>query len=371
MAKDKEKKEKIEYVKSSVIASINADFILILGERSNGKSFACKELAIKDFLKTGNQFAYLRRYDEDTKDYLIAEYFDDVIHNKNGHDYIFEWTNGEYSTITCYRKSIYLANTDDEGRIVRGAKIGRMFGLSNTEHYKSLSFPNIDKIIFEEFITDGYYLPSEPKKLFNIASTIFRHNKGKVYCIGNKVSRLAPYFGEWNLHNVPRQKINTIEIYKVKNEDDEDGEEIKIAVYMTHTMKINKMFFGNSAKAMTKGEWETDVQPHLQGHRDDYDLIYSLVFKYDRTMFLCEFLQSRHNPNNFTWYVTPKTTPIQDNTRVCANSYNVSYLCTIGFVPLTKNERVAFDFMRQGKICFCDNLTGTEFKQCYNRIDAL
>ena len=359
------KEKKTDYVKYEVIKKINASIVIILGERSNGKSFAIKELAIKDAWENGNEFAYLRRYDEDVKDYLIGEYFDDVIHNKNGHEYVKEWTNGKYDTITCFRKSIYFANVDEEGKIIRGQKIGRMFGLSNTEHYKSLSFPNINKILYEEFVTDGYYLGgNEPKKLFNLMSTIFRHNEGKVYCIGNKISRINPYFGEWGLNNIPRQKPNTIDIYKVKD----DETEIKIAVYMTHTMKINKLYFGNSAKAITKGEWETDEQPHLHGHRDDYECIYTLVFKYDKTMFLCEFLQSNKNSSDFTWYITPKTSPIQNNTRVVANSYNINSMCTIGFVPLTPKEGLIFDFIRNGKICFMDNLTGTEFKQCYNMV---
>ena len=81
-----------------------------------------------------------------------------------------------------------------------------------------------------------------------------------------------------------------------------------------------------------------------------------------------EFLQHKQNTNDFTWYVTPKTTPIQNNTRVVANSYNINNMCTIGFVPLSTNEQIIFSLLKQGKVCFCDNLTGTEFKQCYNMI---
>ena len=117
-----------------------------------------------------------------------------------------------------------------------------MFGLSASEHYKSLAFPEIKSIVYEEFITNSYYLPDEPKLMLNFMSTVFRHEKGHVYCIGNKVSRINPYFGEWELTHIPKQKINTIDTYRVK---DEDGNETRIAVYMTHTMKVNSgMFFG-------------------------------------------------------------------------------------------------------------------------------
>lgn len=363
------KKEKTDYVKASTLEKIAQDnqLVLIIGERSNGKSFACKELLIKKAYKNNEQFGYLRRYNEDTKDYLVTEYFSDVIKNKNGHEYIKEWTNGEYSTITAYRKSIYFANYDaDLDKVIRGKKIGRMFGLSASEHYKSLAFPEIKRIVYEEFITNSYYLPNEPKLMLNFISTVFRHEKGTVFCIGNKVSRINPYFGEWELTNIPKQKINTVDIYRVH---DEDENETKIAVYMTHTMKINSgMFFGNASKAITGGEWDTNEQPHLHGHRDDYNTVYTMVFKYDKTTFLCEFLQHRKNTDWFTWYITPKTTPIQDNTRIVANTYHINNLATVGFVPLTKNEHTIFDMLKQGKVCFCDNLTGTEFKQCYNML---
>ena len=357
------------FVKSSFIKKIPADIILLLGERANGKSFAVKETVIKDAYKNDIQFAYIRRYAEDIKDYLVTEYFDDIIFNANGHQYIKEWTGGEYTTITAYQKNIYFANYDEEkGRIIKGKKIGRMFGLSASEHYKSLSFPNIKNLVYEEFITDGYYLSGnggEPKKLLNLMSTILRNEKGKLYCIGNKVSRICPYFGEWGLVNISKQKIGTVDIYSLK----EENTTTRIGVYMTHSMNFNSgMFFGNANKAINKGEWETDEQPHIKGHRDDYKSIYTLVMKYDKSTFLCEFLQSNINPELFTWYVTPKTTPIQDNTRIVANSYNISNLCTIGFIPLTPAENTIFSMLKQGKVCFSDNLTGTEFKQCYKML---
>lgn len=359
----KKDKDSIDFVKSSFIKKIDCDILLILGERSNGKSFAVKETIIKDAYKNDIQFAYIRRYSEDIKDYLMTEYFDDCILNKNGHQYIKEWTNGEYTTITAYQKNVYFANYDEEsGKVIKGKKIGRMFGLASSEHYKSLSFPSIKNLVYEEFITDGYYLPNEPKKLLNLMSTILRHDKGKLYCVGNKISRMCPFFGEWQLVKIPKQKSGTVDIYRVNDEDSTT----RIGVYMTHSMKINSgMFFGNANKAISKGEWETDEQPHIKGHRDDYKCIYTVVMKYDKNMFLCEFLQNIINPDLFTWYITPKTTPIQDNTRVVSNNYNISNLCTIGFVALNKNENIIFNMLKQGKVCYSDNLTGTEFKQCY------
>ena len=365
MKEKKKKDDRIVYVKASTLDKIQADVVLVLGERTNGKSFATKEMLIKHAYKDDEEFGYIRRWEDDVKDYLISEYFTDVIANKDGTNYVKKWTNGEYDTIVAYRKSIYFGKYNEEtDKVERKKKIGRMFALSGNEHYKSLSFPNIKYLFYEEWITNKSFLPNEPKELLNLVSTVFRLRvDGRLFCIGNKLSRYNPYFGEWGLVPVMRQKMNTVDIYTVK---DEDGNETKIASYMTHTNKFGGgISFGNASKAIRGGEWETDIQPHLHGNRDDYETIYTMVFKYDYMLFLCEFLMDKDG--NFTWFVSPKTTPIQPHTRIVANSYHISKLCTVGFVPLTRQEGIIFDMIKQGKICFADNLTGTEFKQCYRQ----
>ena len=55
----------------------NAVFNMIIGPRGYGKSFWAKEWAIKDFIKRGNQFMYVRRYNSDLKE--IFKFFDDII----------------------------------------------------------------------------------------------------------------------------------------------------------------------------------------------------------------------------------------------------------------------------------------------------
>lgn len=362
------KKDKIKFVSYKTLKHILAQYVIILGQRSNGKSYAVKELCLREAYEDGKEFAYLRRYDSDVKDYLIQEYYEDfIVKDENGNNKIMEITNGEYDNISAYRRAIYLGVTDPEtGKVERKKRVGRMFDLSGYEHHKSLQFPTICNMIYEEFITDMSYLPKEPKLLFNLASTIFRLREGcKVFCIGNTISRICPYFGEWGLLNIPKQKIGTIDLYTIKTGESETH----VAVYLTDSLNINSgMFFGNSAKSIVNGFWETDEQPHLVGERDDYTDIYKLVFLYDQTTFLCEFLQSKIDPNSFTWFVSPKTTPIQKNTRVCSNLYSLHYLHTMGFKPLNDKENVIFNMLKSGKICYSDNLTGTEFLQCYNML---
>ena len=68
-----------KYVARDTLHKIDARYIILLGGRNNGKSFATKEDVIKNFLEKGEEFAYVRRYKEDCKQYMVQEYFADII----------------------------------------------------------------------------------------------------------------------------------------------------------------------------------------------------------------------------------------------------------------------------------------------------
>lgn len=361
------KSKKLPYVKRDFISKIDAEYIVILGQRANGKSFAVKEDVIKRALENGEEFAYIRRYKEDCKQYMVTEYFSDIICDKNGVNHILEWSDGKYNDIVCREQSIYFAFTDEDGKTTRGQKLGRMFGLSWATHYKSLSFPNMTTAVYEEFVTDGEFLSDEVRRFMNIISTIFRERKARVYLVGNTISRINPFFNEWELVNVPKQKTNSVEIYRHKYRDENDEErETRIAVYLTHSTFINSgMFFGNIGKSIVSTMWETDEHPHLKGRREEYETLYTMVFIYDKTLFLMELLK---NSKNYVWFVSPKNTPPQKNTRIISNKYIQSDLYTNDFTPIVEGERLPFRWIKERKICFSDNLTGTEFFQCYNML---
>ena len=66
----KQKKEKVKTPKFYTlnrILSKNADYNVIFGERSNGKTYATLLYGIKEYLLTGKQMAYIRRWREDLR----------------------------------------------------------------------------------------------------------------------------------------------------------------------------------------------------------------------------------------------------------------------------------------------------------------
>ena len=52
---------------------------MIIGERSNGKTYACLKYAIEQYLKTGKQTAILRRWKEDLKGRRAQVLFDSLV----------------------------------------------------------------------------------------------------------------------------------------------------------------------------------------------------------------------------------------------------------------------------------------------------
>ena len=361
-----------KYVARETLHKIDARYIILLGGRNNGKSFATKEDVIKNFLEKGEEFAYVRRYKEDCKQYMVQEYFADIICNEDGTRHLEEWTKGKYNTIVTYEQGIFFGKMDpDTGKVTKGERFGRMFGLSWASHYKSLSFPKITTIVYEEFITDEGYLQNEPKRFMNLCSTILRSRKGRVYLVGNTLSRINPFFKEWSLKGAPKQLPNSIDYYIYRYKDEKGKEEIaRIAVYMTHSRNENSgMFFGNAAKAITSTVWEAEEQPQLDIQKRQCNVLYTVVMIYDDNKFLMEFLELPDG--NVCWYVSPKTTEVQKGTRVVANKLILDELATQSFTALTEKEHLLFNYLKDERIVYSDNLCGTEFKQCYSMIKKI
>lgn len=344
----------LKYLSIKKVKNIKADYVVLMGERANGKSYAAKSIAIESAIKNDTMFIYLRRYELDTKDSLCVSYFADLP--------VDNMTDGEYTCIDVFRKGIYLANVDpDTGKITRGKKIGFCHCLSGAEHYKSLQFPAVNYILYEEFISaNGQYLFNEPAALQQYTSTIFRHRKGKVFLIGNTISRICPYFNEFGFDKgLMKQKQGTIEHYTMHNDN---GDDTDIAVYLCESLNYNSgMFFGKSADMITKGGYETTPQPRLPDDVRKYICLYQFVLQYNNLCFQLKLLAHKEESDNITWYCVPKTSPIQKNTRVVSNQFSTKPLYSRYLHGLTTRENELFRMIDDGKICFSDDLCGTEF----------
>lgn len=341
----------------------DADYVLLAGARNNGKSYAVKSRCIQDAynnIKDGfckRQMGYIRRFSLDCKDSKCEPYFADMP--------VQALTNNEYTHISVFRKDIYFSKYEDE-KIVRKVKIGHCFSVAGAEHEKSLMYPDIANLIYEEVVSESSnYLYREPWSLMNLISTIIRsRSDAKVYLIGNLLSRDCIYDDEWNL-NIDSLDFGESNVIKFNNEDES---ETVLVVYKTRPIDYagSKMFFGHARKNIVKGEYITDIYPIINKNIRHYKVIYKMVMEYNKLKYLMYFFYNKEYKTHM-WYIEPLTTDIKPDARLITNQQKTGKKITNKFTPLSEGERKIFSYLYdKTKVCFSDNLTGTEF---YNFID--
>lgn len=336
------------------------NWMILYGMRSNGKSYAVKKHIIEDALK-GKNFVYLRRWSEDIKTASVEAYFDDMPFN--------EITGGKYAGIKAFQGYLYfyIIGEDDKPARVSPA-IGRYCALNMYERYKSQVFKDVENVVYEEFLTDKFYLGSnetpEPKLLMQFISTVARDRNIKVFMVGNTISRVCPYFSYWGLKGIMQQKPGTIDIYHLRGENGV----VDIAVENCEVVATqSKMFFGLASKQITSGEWDVDEVPKLLKPYQFYTALYELTIIADEFKYIMQLLTDDDNGGLFV-YVYPNTTN-RKTARILTPEFNTDPYITNGFRHDIKAEVAMCNAIRAGKICYSDNLTGTDFRQVMNKYD--
>lgn len=355
--------DKSKYYDIKPLLSKEALYNLIIGQRANGKSYAVKKYVTEEAYFFNRLFCLCFRNDEDKKTNTeILDYFSDLP--------IRKITKGEYDTVVVKTKKIYLGKTDEEtGKVKQGKHIGYIAALNLEEKRKSLPYQDCYNLVFEEFITRTTYLQDEVTKLQSLASTVFRlrttEGTCRVFLIGNTISPVNPYRLEWGLDRLDRQKIGTIDVYEKPTPY---GEIIKIAVERCKNSGLQQgLAINKKGQAMELGDWEAGDYPCFDRKRlGQYNILYTFVYSYMGSSFLCRALCSKHSSKEVFIYVEKKTSDIQDNTRVIGDIMSESILYTNSFTPIVERERIIFNLLKVGKIKFSDRLTGTAFYTCYN-----
>lgn len=332
-------------------------WMLLYGMRSNGKSYAVKKKIIEDALQ-GITFVYLRRWGDDIKGPGVEAYFDDMPFN--------ELTDGQYVGIKAYQGYLYFYTIGEDDKPVRvGGAIGRYCALNLYERYKSQVFKNCGNIVYEEFLTDKVYLNNEPKLLMQFVSTVARDRDINVFMIGNTISRVCPYFDEWGLaKGIHNQKPGTINIYHLKGENGV----VDIAVENCEAVNTSsKMFFGHASKQIIRGEWDVDDVPKLLKPYEFYSLLYEMTVIAGEFKYIMQLMSDDENGGLFV-YVYPNTKE-RKTMRTISPDFNTSPWITNGLRHDIKAECCIADCIRNGKLCYSDNLTGTDFRKVMTTYD--
>lgn len=148
-------------------------FNFIVGARGVGKTYGCKNMVIKQCIKNGSQFIYVRRYKEELK--KIKTFFSDIAPAYPDHDF----------------------KVQGRDFLIDGTPAGYALSLSTAKINKSNSYPYVTNIIFDEFILDKgvyHYLNDEVVQFLELYETVARTRDVRVWFISNALTISNPYF---------------------------------------------------------------------------------------------------------------------------------------------------------------------------------
>lgn len=360
------RKTKPHYYSLDAIKAEHAHYNLIIGERSNGKTFAVLSEIVKNYYETGKQGAYIRRMSEDFTGKRGATLFEALI-DSNGKNTISELTQGYWTSVYYYGSRWYLCNyvQKDNGEWDRESDETPFcygFALTATEHEKGVGYPNITTICFDEFMTRHGYLRDEFVLFMNTLSTIIRQRDDvTIYMCGNTVNKYCPYFKEMGLRHIDKMKQGTIDVYAINHEY---GEQLRIAVeYCKPNTKGKKSDFyfsfdNDKLKMITRGMWEIDIYPHCPVRYKPRNVLFTYFIEFEETLLQCEVVQV--DDMCFT-YIHLKTTPLKypDTELIYSTKHSPKPNWRRRITnPSTLIEKRVYQFFMREKVFYQDNEIG-------------
>lgn len=167
-------KPKSIYYDIAGLLSQQCVFNFVIGNRGGGKTFGAKKLCINRFKKDGSQFVWIRRYKTEID--TLQDFWADIRAHFPNDDLRQE------------KNRLY----------INGEVAGYLIGLSTSMQLKSVAYPLVKTVIFDEFIIDKgrlNYLKNEVHIFLELFETIarMRDNVTAVF-LGNAISIVNPYF---------------------------------------------------------------------------------------------------------------------------------------------------------------------------------
>lgn len=164
------------YYNYNKVISYNALLNILIGSRGVGKTFGASELVVKDFIKNGNEFVYLRRYKTELSK-SMSKFFKALIQEEKFPD----------DKLDVKGNTFY----------INDKVAGYGVTLSTAQQLKSSNFPKVKTIIFDEFLIEsgqGHYLKNEVDIFLGLIETISRMRNVRVFMLANAVTEANPYF---------------------------------------------------------------------------------------------------------------------------------------------------------------------------------
>ena len=361
--------EEQEFWLKDNLDATGANYRMAFSQRGPGKSYQTKCEAIDRWLETGKQFGLIRRLDNQLTTDKVAEYWTDMTEyfNEKAHAVFPDYD--RFVIIPRSGKWTVNGIYDNKDKKYPLGVIGYYFAINCAERYKSVSYPDIDFVIFEEFMSESHsYLANEFDSLMSIISTIKRRRTDFViYMLGNTVDMNCPVLHEMgiNVREMAQGDIKLFTYYggksgETKNtvaveyirpvEQSEDSESFFIFNRQQENMIINGAWQTGDYPLFTKEDFYTDVRPKLSVVIDYKDIKLYCYFDKGKDGFPTAYISNERLGNRFKYiFITSKT---------YINRNQFSYSSDL---PIVKNiKKLLYFCISNNSILYLSNYTGND-----------
>lgn len=256
----------------------HANINVIVGMRSNGKTYSVLKKCLQDYKYENKKFVYVRRLQESITNKFIGELLQPFLVNDFVKIPLIKELWGEGYTIKYRIGQFELIDENDKDK--KPEVIGYTAAINTVGTQKGRTFDHVYNIVFDEFLP--LKSEKEVKEEFDaweqLQSTIYRThgNETTLWLLGNTVTKYSPFFAPYGINTFQMNeqgKIYTIEL------DNAEGEPTKVCyLHAKSNPKIGQStakLIRGSRMAVT-GEYEIqDVAqlPHTDNERAEEKLV--------------------------------------------------------------------------------------------------
>lgn len=345
----------MKYYSLKKIKRLNATINVIIGQRSNGKSYAVKEEVINRYFDNNEKFCYIRRTKKQRTQNKIEEQFCD----RGIEKLIEKRTKGKYNCLKAYRGYICLNNSTEKLNEELPI-IGYYTSVEESDDLKgSQIFQDVKNIFFDEFMTSSsIYFANEIIMYNNLLSTIARNrNDLKIYLCANTISRVCPYLDEYGISEII-DKIEQGKIYQITQRS-KDGERVIALEYCKSTVS-NNLFAGSQSSSMiNSGDWETKSYLRLPNKLRNYKTLYKIYVDGGTFNFAWLLLQ---DDNGICTHIHPTGNDKTRFDKILTNKFSMDRKELSRLDKLNPYESIMLSYRRTNHETFATNLCGTDFE---------
>lgn len=275
--------KKSGYIDYNAIFEPGIKIYMILGQRSDGKTYGAIADSITTFCKTGVPSAYIRRFAESTTKSFMQD-----LTRPHGNT-IRKFTNGKYNASMYKSKRFYFTNLGDDPETSKNPFL-YAYALNTWENAKGADSGAFHNVIFDEYVSQSKYLPDEYRIFENVLSSILRtRDESRLIMLGNPINQICPYFDEFNI------EPHTLKPGDIVYRQSSNGAVLKFVYVPPMSEKhsvLHSIFDFNKSGSITTGYWEYGDFPHIPaGLIKKSELFYQFAIMYKNQFAICEFYQ--------------------------------------------------------------------------------